>query len=144
MGQIKLMSSIIFIGLFCVALLSFAVNFANDNNSNYSLSENSEMISISDNIRLNVTQTVKEDFNRSSEAFSGSTLTGDDDETTGGGQFKVGIFSSTGMLTSAMTAAFSTIFGKDNGFGIFISAFLGFIVYIFGLYAIKSWRGNPD
>ena len=47
MGQIKLTISLVLIGLFSIAIITFAMNFANDNDAAINLANDPELLSLS-------------------------------------------------------------------------------------------------
>lgn len=143
MGQIKFMTSIIMVALFSIAIITFAINFGIDNESAVKLGDDTEFVTIKNDMLGEVTS-FKTDANSSSNALTSSTIEPGDETVATGGQFKVGVGTSMKMVTKALTGGFNKIFGKDTGFGIFLSALTAIMLWALGLYVWKTWRGNPD
>ena len=143
MGQIKFMTSIIMAALFTIAIITFTINFGIDNKSAVNLNNDSEFVTIRDDMLSEVTN-FKEDSSTSTDALISSTVEPGDETVATGGQFKVGLGTSLSMLKKALTGGFNKIFGKDTGFGLFLTALLFIFGWVLGLYVWKTWRGNPD
>ena len=143
MGQIKFMSSIIMMALFTIAVITFSINFGVDNQSAVRLDNDSDFVNVRSDMVDEVTD-FKKDSNSSSSALFSSTIEPGDETVATGGQFKVGVRTSLSMVTQALTGGFKKIFGQDTGFGLFLSALTGLLLWILGLYVWKTWRGNPD
>jgi len=143
MGLIKFMTSIIMASLFVIAILGFVINFGDDNNAAVKLSEDEDFVLIRTEITNNLSG-FEDDVDLSSGAFTKSTIESGDQVTVTGGQFKVGILSATRMITSILKGGFKKIFGFDTGFGVFLTALIGLIVWIFAMLGWKAWAGrNP-
>lgn len=144
MGQIKFISSITMITLFTIAILVFAINFGVDNNAGVMLANDSDYITIRDDIISNTSQ-FRDDLNSSSEAFTKSSLSATDETTTTGGQFKIGLGTMSDIIGSTLVGSYKKIFGEGDGFGIFFTTLIAIITYIGILYSYKAWIGrDPD
>ena len=143
MGQIKLTTNIILTLLFSLAIIFFAMNFAIDNESDLSLADDDQFISIKNNL-IDEASSFKTSTNSSSSDLMKSTIESGDETTRTGGQFKVTFTNMIGVIEFVIGGSFKKIFGQDTTFGIFLTTFSSVIVFIFGLYIWKSWRGNPD
>lgn len=144
MGQIKFMTSIIMAALFAIAIITFTINFGLDNKSAVNLNNDSEFVTIKDDMLGEVSDFKDSDVPVSSDALITSTIEPGDETVATGGQFKVGVGTSMKMVAKSLTAGFNKIFGKDTGFGIFLSALTALMLWALGLYVWKTWRGNPD
>jgi len=144
MGQIKFMTSLILISLFVIAVITFSINFAIDNETRISLADDSEFSSIQSDLEANVT-TFYNDANTSVEAIGKTTISSQTEATEGGTAFKVGPWTALSMAKSSITAGFTKIFGADSGFGVFLTSFLAMLGIIMGFYIYKTFAGrNPD
>jgi len=142
MGQIKLMSSLLFIALFVIAITSFAVNFANDNETNVNLADDSDYPTIKSDLEDDIT-IFYTDANTSTEAISKSTISAQTEATEGGTAFKVGPWTTMSMVKTSITSAYTKVFGPE--FSIFFTAFFSLLAIIMGFYIYKTWAGrNPD
>jgi hypothetical protein len=143
MGQIQLTIALVMIGLFSVALIGFGVNFAADNDAAISLSDDPEISNLDTNIQGNLSS-----FRSGSESTYQSIVESSIDEgetTPSGGQFAITPVNAISTVSNILKTGYLKIFGTGSGFGIFITAFLGLIGFIMGLYLWKTWAGrNPE
>ncbi len=144
MGQIKFITSLVLIGLFALAITTYAINFAVDNNSNISLSDDTDFPNMRGEIEGNIT-VFYSDANTSSGAMYESTISTQTDATEGGTSFKVGPATALKFSYSIINTGWKKIFGSDSGFGIFLTALISILSFISILYLYKAWAGrNPD
>lgn len=144
MGQIKLMSSAVLIGLFTIALITFAINFASDNDAAVSLADDSDYPGIQASIDSDVTQ-FYDDANVSITAIGKTTISTQTEATEGGSAFKVGPWTTLRFAQQSFSSAYTKIFGSDSGFGIFLTALIAMLSIIMGFYIYKTLAGrNPD
>jgi len=143
MGEIKWVAGLLLAGLFGFALIMFAINFANDNGSAYTLEEGDGFNSTKN--QLNQTFfTFHSDVNTSSDKFFQSEIQ-EGDTVVKGGQFKVGPGSALTVVTLLISQAFKSVFGSGVGFGVFLTALTSFLALVTFLYIWKVWAGrNPD
>jgi hypothetical protein len=143
MSQIQWTISLVMIGLFTIAIIGFAINFAADNDSPVSLSDDPDISNLYDDSGENVVG-----FDTSSEDTYTSILNSSITEsgsTTGGGQFALTATNTVGVVKNILKVGYTKIFGTSSGFGIFITTFLGLIVFITVLLIWKTWAGRmPD
>lgn len=142
MGQIQLITSLILIGLFSVAVIGFGLGFANDNNAPVSIANDPEITRLYDQTGGNLSG-----FDSSSEGQYQSII--QTTTTSGGtaptsGPFAVTPFNAIGVAKNIMKIGYVKIFGTGSGFGIFLTTFIGLIVFMLGLYVYKTLRGAPD
>jgi len=143
MGQIQYTTALIMIGLFAVAIIGFAANFASDNDSPISISDDPELVTLQTNLEGNLS-----DFRSSSQStyqsiVESSIETGD--TTPSGGQFAITPVSAVPVAKNIIKVGYIKIFGTGSGFGVFITAFLSIIVFTIGMYIWKTWGGRtPD
>lgn len=145
-SQIQWTISLVMIGLFVIAILGFAINFAADNNSPIDLADDPELSGLSTSTQGNV-----EGFNTDAEetynsiANSSISPTSSSGTTATAGQFAITPVNVIGTVNNILKVGWSKIFGSNSGFEIFITTFIGMIVFITALYIWKTWAGrSPD
>lgn len=143
MGQIKLISAMIMVALFSLAMVTFAVNFGVENNSSVQLIDDPDYASLNASVKTQI-QEFNTESNTSSNTLFSTTQEQGDQSASSGGQFKVTTGSAITVVTSLITVGFKKIFGQDTGFGIFLTAITSMLLFMIGLYVWKSWKGNPD
>jgi len=143
MGQLSFTISLMIIGLFTIALIAFAVNFAIDNDAPVSIQDDSELMGLKSDSETDVS-TFKEKSEDSYKSIVDSSITkGDNLES--GGTFSLTISSSLSTVTNILRVGYVKIFGTGSGFGIFLTAFISIILFIAFMYFAKTWLGrNPD
>jgi len=148
MGQKNLIVSLVFISIFTIAIVSFAINFASDNsNTAISLGDDSDFSALDTSLKSNVATMVVSQ-NGSLTSFAESEAVGTDQVSTSGGLLKSAFGLST-LVTSLKTiigTIQNKIFGgKGGGFGAVTNLFVLLFGFIFVIYAYKTWWGkNPD
>lgn len=144
MGQIKLLISFTLIALFCIAFITFAVNFSNDNNTAISIGDNGDYPIIKNNLS-NQINTFSSDANTSSDAIYKTTISSTTEATEGGTGIKVGPATALSFVRTVTYSAFTSIFGTGSEFNVLIIAFFSLLTFISGLYIYKTLAGrNPD
>lgn len=143
MGQIQLTTALIMIGLFSVAIIGFAVNFAEDNNAPVNLTTMPEITTLYSQSETNLSS-----FNANASSQYQSIL-----ETTiapaSGSAQSTGPFEITwknvySLVKNIMDVGYTKIFGTDSGFEVFLITFEGLILFMAGLFIYKTLRGMPD
>lgn len=141
MGETKFVGSLLLLLVFAVSIISYATNFASDNNANVSLSDDDDFTSLSSDLEGNITQ-FNTETNQSSKAFFESEITEGDETTRTGGQFKVGMGDLISGAKVIVNIIFVKIFGSDVGFAVFATVIIAFLVY-FGYRLIwQTWKGG--
>ena len=144
MGQIKFITSLVLVALFSIAIVTFSINFGNDNESAVNLASDSDFVNINSELSGNIS-TFYSDVNTSSDEMYKSTVSTQTEATEGGTSFKVGPTTALAMAGSVITTSFRKIFGSDTGFGIFLTALISILGFISIMYLYKAWAGrNPD
>ena len=144
MGQIQWTISLVLIGLFSIAIIGFALNFALDNNAAVKISNDPEISGLYSDSVSGI-----EGFNDgSSDSYASiinSSIEAEGTTTQSVGQFAITPANVVGVTTNILRVGYRKIFGSGEGFGLFITTFLGLIVFITGLLLWKTWAGrNPD
>jgi len=144
MGQINFTVALVMIGLFVVALIGFAINFASDNDAEVSLSDDPELSLLYTKTEGNLSR-FDEGAESSYASIVDTTIDPAGQTTASGGQFAITPVNVIGVVKNILKVGYIKIFGTGSGFGIFITTFLGLLVFIMGLYIWKTWAGrSPD
>jgi len=142
-GQIDFTVSLALIALFAVAIISFATNFAIDNGSSISLSDDPEINTLNSQLRSNSNSFASEAENTYTSIIK-TTVDTTAQSARSVGPFKPTTKSMVNYTRKVSLIGYKKIFGSKNEFSIFITTFLALIVLIIGLYLYKSMWGNPN
>lgn len=144
MGNISLIVSLVLIGLFAIAITTFAINFAYDNGTETNLINDPDFTKMKGEVLSNTTAFYS-DVEVISNATQQSTISTQIEATEGGTAFKVGPATALSVAFSVISISFKKIFGADTGFGIFLTALISVLGFIMAMYIYKAWAGrNPD
>ncbi len=137
-----MITSITMILLFTIAILGFAITFANDTGAKIRIDQNTN---ISD---MNVfagsgMQTFKTDTETAYSSIVNTTVQPGSDVIKTPTVFSVSWGNLFSTFKNTLSVGYKIIFGSGGTFGIFLTAFLSVIGILFTLYMIKAWRGNP-
>jgi len=144
MGGIEnLVKNNIMIVVFVICIVTFAVSFAINNDSDVSIASDSRFTSLNSSLQGDVNQ-YKDDANTSYNILLKTSLSSGDQEISGGGgQFKVGPYSSMKMSITSLKTGFNALLGPE--FNFILIAFTSLMVFLIGYYIIKLWLGkSPD
>ncbi len=143
-SQITLTLSLIFIALFSIAIIGFAVGFANDNDvpTNLSITYDPDISSFYSDTRTSASE-IKSDSEGTYASIIDTTVEPGSAVAQSAGPFAVSVSSTVGVGKNIITVPYKKIFGSGPGFGIFFTIFGGVILFLFGLYLYKTLRGNP-
>ena len=140
----SMITSIVMIILFTIALLGFSIGFANDNDASLSIADDDNFSILSMN---SSTRGGLGDFssNTSStyDSIINTTVEPGSDVIRSPAVFTLTWGSLFSTLGNILTVGYMVLFGGGATFGIFITTFLALIGLLFTLYIIKAWRGNP-
>ena len=135
--------SLVMIVLFSIAIIGFAISFASDNDAVISIADDTDMNSFYTNSKANASTFNTEAETTYSSIINTSIEPGSDVLRTPG-SFSVTAGNVKGTFDNILQLVYKNVFGGDDGgFGIFIYTFIGIIVYLFAMFLIKTWRGNP-
>jgi len=143
MGLIKTTGALMLITLFALAVITFAANFANDNEAAVDVGDDEDLSSIKTKAKSDLSQ-MRTDAETSIDALQDSSIGTQSEATEGGTQFKVTATNSLGMAKNVLTAAWNSLFGKAEEFNVLLTALISFFTLVIGWYIYKAWRGNPD
>lgn len=144
MGLKTIIISMGLVILFAIAIISYMIGFASDNNAPVSISDDPSITTYQNSLsdtQSNIITTA----NESSNVLQEVEIKSGDENVEGGGQFKA----TPGSLTSSFRTIISTgqkiIFGNDTNFAYFATALFSLLIIILGLYIWKAWKGGlPD
>ena len=143
MGQIRLLLTLVLIGLFSIAVIGYAINFASDNNAPIDISDDAEFSALNTQLQGNMSN-----FGEAGEdtysSIINTTIEPEGQVFQSSAPFSITPLSAIGVVTSILYVSYQKIFGTGTGFGIFVTTFIGVIVFMIGLYIYKTLRGNPD
>jgi hypothetical protein len=143
MGQIQITISLVLIALFAVAILSFAVHFATDNNAPVSIANDPQLSSLQTNTKGNVSG-FSSDAQNQYQSIIQTTIAPGSQTAPSAGPFAITPTNALGASKNIIQVGWEKITGGDTGFGIFFTALVGMIIFMIGLYIYKTLRGFPD
>lgn len=129
--------------LFTVAIIGFAVNFAEDNNAAIDISDDPQMTSLDTSVRSQLSD-VREDSESTYQSIVESSIeTGE--TTPSGGQFSKNPLTYLSAMETTLRVGYIKIFGTKSGFGFFLTGFLALMGLLLGFAIWKAWVGRmPD
>lgn len=142
MGLLKLTGGLMLVTLFSIALITFAVNFADDNETDVNLADDPNM----SRFQASEDSQIDEFYANASvslTAMQESTIDTQTDTTEGGTQHKVTVGTSLEMASRVLRLVYEKVFGTSSGFGVFFTALIAFLFFAIGALVIKAWKGNP-
>lgn len=142
-GQIQLTIALVMIALFSIAIISYAINFAEDNGSVVDIRDDAELVSLSSNAQGNITG-FNSDSDSQYQSIIETTIAPGSDSAQSVGPFAVTPTNALGATQNIIKVGYVKIFGTGNGFGIFLGSLISIIVFMIGLYLYKTLRGLPD
>jgi hypothetical protein len=146
-SQIQWTVSLVMAALFTIAIITFAINFQADNDSPAALrlSSDAELSSLATTTSSEMTTTTT-NFGSTADSILNSSIppTSASGTLTTVGPFSITFSNFVGVFTNILSVGYSKIFGSNNGFQIFLSTFIGMIVFITALLIWKTFRGHPD
>jgi len=144
MGLAKLWIAMGMIMVFSLAVISFMVGFAEDNEVAVDISSSPAISGLQTDTETQGSSFISTS-NSSSEAYSLSTITTESETTATGGIFKNTPSSAITATRNIIKVGFDEIFGNDDDLAIVPGVLLSFLVILSFLYGWKVWKGgNPD
>jgi len=142
-SQISLTVSITMIVLFSIAVIGFSIGFANDTNAEISVSSNSDINRVYGSQKEDISQ-FKDEAEDTYQSILDTTVEPGSDVVPSAAPFAITRGSLTGALKNIIFLPVTYIFGGfGSPFGIFVTTLLAVISFLFILYLIKTWKGNP-
>ena len=137
-SQITLTMSLVFIGLFSIAIFGFAIGFANDTGAVMSIADDTEF-----NDFENSLSDFKDDSKGTYESILDTTVEPGSNVAQSTGPFALTTSNIMNVTTNIIYLPYKKIFGSGSGFGIFFTTFVAFLLFIAGLLIYKTLIGNP-
>ena len=141
MGQLQVIMALVFIGLFSIALLTFATNFAIDNDASVNILDDPELSTLNTQLTGNVSA-FSSDAEDQYSSIVETQLEGDVAPSVG--PFAITPTNSKNVVESILRVGYSKVFGTEEGADIFFTTFIAMIVFMLGLFIYKTLRGIPD
>ena len=142
MGEIKFTNGIIMSALFAIVIITFAINFASDNDSLISLSDDPDFADTRTDVTTDLI-TFNSSISNAGTSFNEDNVQAGTDTATSGGQFKEPGKAGYSSAISTMTNSFNKIFG--NEFAVISGTLLTILAFMFIRYQYKTWFGkDPD
>jgi len=137
-----LVVSLTMIILFTIAILGFAIGFANDNDAEVRIDQNANISSMDIFTRGGLDSFQKEG-QKTYASIVNTTIESGSDVIKSPRIFTITWLNIIGTFTNIISVMYLSIFGSGGTFGIFLTTLLTIIGFLFTLYIIKAWRGNP-
>ena len=141
-SQITLTISLIMIALFSIAIIGFAVGFANDNDAAVSITDDPSIDTFYTDTRDNI-DSFETDSEGTYSSVLDTTVEPGSDVAQSTGSFAITIPNLISTGKNMILVPYKAIFGSGEGFGIFFTTFGIIIIFVFGLLLYKTLRGNP-
>ena len=138
-GYIRMISGGVFSAVFILCIIIFSSQFALDNDSDISITDDQRFTSLESTLKNNLT-TLKSDAETSQEFLFKTTLEPGDEHSSTGAQFKMGPLTAMSLAVSSLNVAFFTIFGVE--FSFIIVALVSMLTFTLGYFTIKAWLGR--
>ena len=140
--QITLTVSLVMIVLFVIAIIGFAVGFGNDNNAYVNIADDPEISSFYSSAKGDLSD-FKTDSEETYSSILQTTIEPGSNVAQSSGSFAITAGNVFGVIKNIVYLPYEKIFGSGKGFGVFITTFIGILVFIIGLLIYKTLRGNP-
>ena len=139
--MIKFLVGFSFAALFTIAIVSYTIGFANDNNAEVSLVNNSNLATLSSRVQSNLTQ-YNLDVDTASQTYSESKMQSGNDNIEAGTPFKLGPTNIIGTIKTIILDVQKEIFGTKTEFTFIFNTLIAFIVAISIYYGWQLWKGG--
>ena len=141
MGFIQFTTALALTAIFTIALISFGVNFAIDNDASVSLDDD---FTTTQTDMETSTGTLYTGADVAFTAFQESTIQSQTESSEGGTSFKVTPATSLDQGKKAINVGWSKIFGSGSEFKWIFNSILAILGIALLMYGWKAWKGNPD
>jgi len=141
-SQITLPMSLIMIGLFSIAIFSFAISFAEQNDAAIDIADDTQVQSLYSDTKDSIGN-LEEKSEKTYQSIVETTVEPGSDVAQSSGAFAVSIGDLKDVAKNVIFIPYRVIFGSGKGFSIFFTIFGAVIAMLFGLYLYKTLRGNP-
>ena len=142
-GTLKFVIAIISIGLFTFAILTFAVQFASDNDAAVSLADDAELVALSTNTETDISSK-SDDAEDTYQSIVDTAISPDAGTAQSIAPFSVGTNNSLSIVINILEVGYVKIFGTGAGFGVFLTSLIAILLFTVAYFAYKALRGLPD
>lgn len=143
MGQLQLTISLVMIGLFSVAVIGFAINFATDNNAPVDISDDTDISNLYTRSSSNLSGFAS-DSEGQYQSILETTIAPESGSAQSTAPFAITPANALSVVKNVMEVGYTKIFGSKSGFNIFFTSLIAVIVFAFGFFIYKTLRGMPD
>jgi hypothetical protein len=140
MGQLKLINSLVLVGLFTLAVIGFALNFAEDNDSVISIANDSDIMRLKTGVTGNVSS-FSDKSNDTYYSIKGTEITTGDTSPTASA-FILTPVSAISTVKTILEVGYIKIFGSNKNFSIFITTFIALLTFAIALFVWQTWKGG--
>ena len=137
-----ILTSIVMIVLFTIAIIGFSVGFATDNNAYVSVYDDQEMNTTLSNARQNMS-TLQGESDTTYGTILNTTIEPGSDVIRSPAVFVLTVPTLLNTFSNIFRVGYKTVFGSGEDFGIFFSVLVTVFVLLISWYVIKAIRGNP-
>ena len=142
--QTTLTISLVFIALFSISIMGFAINFASDNDAHMSIADNETTTLSSYNSAVGNASEFGDNSISTYHSIKGTTVEPGSDVIQSAESFTITWDNAFSSFNNIINIPRNVIFGgREGGFNFFFTALTGIVFFLFALYLIKTWRGNP-
>jgi len=142
-STISLTVSLVMIALFAVAIISFAIHFAEDTDAAIDITQDEEIVALASNADTDFSNTFKEEAEETYSSIQGTTIEPGSDVVSSAGSFTITWKNILSFSENVTKIGYEKIFGSAEEFDIFFTIFIATIAFMASLFIIKTWRGNP-
>jgi len=143
MGTIQLVGSIVMIAMFSIMIVAFGIQFAVDNSPSVSIADDNETMNFYSSQKNNITG-LKSSSSDEYKSIIETTIPEGSDYPQSMAAFSKSDDSAKAVTENVITLIRTKLFGNDPTVNYVITAAMGFLVLVLGLYVYKTIRGLPD
>jgi len=141
-STITMTTSIVMIILFTIAIIGFSIGFANDNDSDIRIDDDSDINSIYGDSQDGLA-TYRNDTNSTYNSIIDTKVEAGSDVIKSPAVFTLTWKSLLTTFGAILNVIFVVVLGGNATFAIFTTALMGLLGFMYALYVIKAWRGSP-
>ena len=141
-STITMITSLVMIILFTVAIIGFSIGFASDNDADIKINDDTNISLLYSGSGTSM-GTFSDDTNDTYSSIVDSKIETGSDAIKSPASFTLtwkNLFTTFGVI---MNVIFVVVFGGNPAFAIFTTALVAVLGFMFALYIIKAWRGSP-
>lgn len=143
MGQIKFIGALLLFAVFSIAVVTFMITFAYENNASFNLDDEAGWNNTNNVVKENLSTYHINVINSSTSFYESEILEGETVQT--GGQFKLGPATALSATQNYAKQGYKAIFGNDPAFAIILTTLFSFLGFVLVMVIWKTWAGrNPE